>query len=73
MGKLIPIAIRTLEAILKGLVNLLEEMEIRGRVETIEKERLFRAARILRRVLETWEGSCHLNSSEEPSHKLSEE
>ena len=38
----------------KGLVKRLEVLEIRGRVETIQATALLRAARILRRVLETW-------------------
>ena len=37
----------------KGLVQGLENLEIRGRVETIQTTTLLRSARILRRVLET--------------------
>ena len=40
--------------ITKGLLNGLEDLEIGGRVETIQKIALPRTARILRRVLETW-------------------
>ena len=40
------------------LIKVLEELEIRGRVETIQTTALLRSARILRRVLQ----SCsHLN------------
>ena len=38
------------EGLLKGLMNL----EIRGRVETIQTITLLRTTRILRRVQETW-------------------
>ena len=40
----------THQRIVKGL----EELEIRGQVETIQTIALLRLARILRRVLETW-------------------
>ena len=46
----IPIVIGT---VTKGLVQRLEDLEIRGRVETIKTTALLRSARILRRVLET--------------------
>ena len=36
----------------KGLINRLEDLEIRGRMETIQTASLLRSARILRRVLE---------------------
>ena len=39
--------------ITKRLVKGVEDMEIRGRVETIQTTALLRLARILRRVLET--------------------
>ena len=38
----------------KGLLKGLEELEVGGRVETIQTTALLRTARILRRVLETW-------------------
>ena len=50
----------------KGLLKGLEDLEIRGRVKTIQSTTLLRTARILRRVLET---CCHSNSSERPSAK----
>ena len=37
----------------KGLLKVLEDLEIRGRVETIQNTTLLRTARILRRVLKT--------------------
>ena len=45
---IIPILIGAL-----GLVQGLEDLEIRGRVETIQTTALFRSAKILRKVLET--------------------
>ena len=50
--------------ITKGLLKGLEDLEVGGRVETIQMTALLRTARILRRVLETWGDS---NSSEKPS------
>ena len=38
----------------KGLLKGLEDLEVGGRVETIQMTALLRTARILRRVLETW-------------------
>ena len=35
--------------------KILEALEIRGRVETIKSTTILRSARILRRVLDTWE------------------
>ena len=49
----IPIVIGTLSTVTKGLVQGLQDMEIRGRVETIQTTELLRSARILRRVLVT--------------------
>ena len=51
----IPIVIGALGTVPKGLVKVLEEMEIGGRAETIQTTILLRSTRILRRVLETWE------------------
>ena len=47
----IPIAIGTLSTITKGLVKGLEDLKIKGRVETIQTTALLRSAMILRRVL----------------------
>ena len=49
----IPIIIGTLGIVAKGLIKGLEDMEIRGRVKTIQITALLRSARILGRVLET--------------------
>ena len=50
----IPVIIGTLDTVTKGLVPVLKNLEIRGRVETIQSTALFGLVRILRRVLETW-------------------
>ena len=49
----IPIVIGALGTVTKGLVKGLEDLEIKGRVETIQTTLLLRSARILRKVLET--------------------
>ena len=51
---IVPIVISTLGTVTKGLLKGLEDLEIGGWVETIQKTALLRTARILRRVLETW-------------------
>ena len=51
---IIPIRIGTFGTVTKGLLKKLENLEVRGRVETIQTTVLLRTARILRRVLETW-------------------
>ena len=50
---IIPIVIGALGTVIKGLVKEVEDLEIRGRVETIQTTTLLRTAKILRRVLET--------------------
>ena len=45
--------IGALDTVAKGLVQRLEDVEIRGRAETIQTTALSRSARILRKVLET--------------------
>ena len=50
---IVPIVIGALGTITKGLLKGLEELEIGGRIETIQTTALLRTARILRRVLET--------------------
>ena len=42
-----------LGTITKGLVKRLEDLEIRGQVETIQTSALLKSARILQRVLKT--------------------
>ena len=51
--KVIPVVTGVLGTVTKGLIKGLEDLEIRGRVETIQTTTLLRSARILRRVLET--------------------
>ena len=50
---IVPIVIGALVTITRGLLKGLEDLEIGGRVETIQTTPLLRTARILRRVLET--------------------
>ena len=50
---IIPIVIGAFGTVTKGLLKGLEDLEIEGRVETIQTITLLRTARILRRVLET--------------------
>ena len=51
---IVPIVIGALGTITKRLLKGLEDLEVSGRVETIQTTALLRTARILRRVLETW-------------------
>ena len=51
---IVPIVIGALGTITKGLLKSLEDLEVGGRVETIQTTALLRTARILRQVLETW-------------------
>ena len=50
---IIPIVISVFGTVTKGLLVGLKDLEVGGRVETIETIALLRTARILRRVLET--------------------
>ena len=52
---IIPIIIGAFGTVTKRLLKGLEDLEFGGRVETIQTTALLRTARILRRVLETWE------------------
>ena len=60
---LISILLGALGSTPKRLEKELENLEIRGQIETIQATELIRLARILRRVRET----CHSNSYEETS------
>ena len=61
---IILIVIGAFGTVTKGLLKGLEDLEVGGRVETIQTTALLRTARILRIVLETcWQS----NSSERPS------
>ena len=57
---IIPIVIGAFGTVTKGLLKGLEDLEVGGRVETIQTTTLLRTAKILRRVLET---CCYSNSS----------
>ena len=50
---IIPIVIGSFGTVTKGLLKGLEDLEVGGRVETIQTTALLRTAGILRRVLET--------------------
>ena len=50
---IIPIVIGAFGTVTKGLLKGLEDLEVGGRVETIQTTTLLGTARILRRVLET--------------------
>ena len=50
---IITIVIGSFGTVYKGLLKGLEDLEVGGRVETIQTTALLRTARILRRVLET--------------------
>ena len=52
---IIPIGIGAFSTVTKGLLKGLEDLDISGHVETIQTTALLRTARILRRVLETWD------------------
>ena len=51
---IIPIVIGSFGTVTKGLLKGLEDLEVGGRMETIQTTALLRTAKILRRVLETW-------------------
>ena len=64
---IIPIVIGAFGTVTKGLLKGLEDLEVGGRVETIQTTALLRMARILRRVWRLEETCYHSNSSERPS------
>ena len=51
---IVSIVIDAFGTVTKGLLKGLEDLEVGGRVETIQMTALLRTARILRKVLETW-------------------
>ena len=53
MVTVIPTVISDFGTVTKRLLKGLEDLEVGGRVETIQTKALFRMARIMRRVLET--------------------
>ena len=50
---IIPIVIGAVAIVTEVLIQVLEDLEIRGRVETIQTTGLLRSGRILIRILET--------------------
>ena len=50
---IIPIVIGAFGTVTKGSLKELEDLEVGGRVETVQTTALLRTARILRRVLKT--------------------
>ena len=50
----VPVVVGALGTGFKSLEKGLEEIKIKGKIETIKTTALLRSARILRRVLETW-------------------
>ena len=50
---IVPIVIGAFGTVTKGLLKGLEELEVGGRVETMQTTALLKTAGILRRVLET--------------------
>ena len=51
---ILPIVLGAFGTITKGLLKSLKDLEVDGRVETIQTIALLRTARILRRVPENW-------------------
>ena len=51
--RIVPIVIGALGTVPEGLSKGLEDLEIKGRVKTIQTTALLRSARILKRVMET--------------------
>ena len=58
---IIPNVIGAFGTVTKGLLKGLEDLEVGERVETIQTTVLLKTARILRRILETWEDLLSLN------------
>ena len=65
-GTIIPIVIDAFGTVTKGLFKGLEDLEVGGRVETIQTTALLKTARILRSVRRLEETCCHSISSERP-------
>ena len=61
---IVPIVIGAFGTVTKGLLKGLEDLEVGGRVETMQNTAVLRTARILRRFLEI---CCHSNSNKRPS------
>ena len=69
----IPLVTSTLRKVPNGLVQGLEDLEIRGREVTIQGIVFWRSARILIRVLETLGDLLHSDSNGKPSANADEE
>ena len=64
---IVPIMTGAFGTITKGLLKCLEDLEVGGRVETIQIIALLRTARILMRVQETWGDLLSLKLRWKPS------
>ena len=64
---IIPIVIGAFGTVIKGLLKELEDLEVGGRVETIQTTALLRTVKILRRSWRLEETCCHTDFSEKPS------
>ena len=64
---IIPIVIDAFATVTNGLLKRLEDLEVGGRVKTIQTTAVLRTARILRRVLETWGDLLSLKLKWKPS------
>ena len=62
-----PIVIGAFRTVIKVLLQGLKDLEFGGRAETIQTTALLKTARILRRVLETWEDLMSINLQGKPS------
>ena len=58
---IIPIVIGAFGTVTKGLFKRLEDLEVGGRVETIQTTSSLKTARKLRRFMETWADVLSLN------------
>ena len=63
---IIQIVIGAFGTVTKGLTKGLEDLEIKGQVETIQTTTLLRTARVLRKPCRLKETCCHSNSYERP-------
>ena len=63
----VPIVIGAFGTVTKGLLKVLEGLEVGRRVKTILTTALLKTARILRRVLETWRDLLSLKLQWKPS------
>ena len=68
----IPVVTGAFGTVNKGLVKVLEDMEIRGQVEVIETTALLRSARILRRSRTRFHSSSSVKTSADAGVKSSQ-